>query len=214
MKLKLVLASAAALALSNCSSVSPSGFLKDYDQLQPGTNALGAKLSYINPEMDFKKYDSILFEPLVFILPEDSKVTEEDKTRLVNAMRDALQDELSKDYKLVSDPGPTTIRFRGALTELVPANRPVNVVTSVVPASRLIAEGQQLSTGMSAFSARGTGEAEMVDSVTGERLAAIADTRYARKRATTSATRWGEIEAAMGRAAADLRKGLAALRAR
>lgn len=175
---------------------------------------MGAKLSYVNPDMDFAKYDSILFEPVVFILPEDSKVTEQEKARLVEAMRDALSAELRKDYKFVSEPGPTTFRFRGALTELVPANRPVNVVTSVVPISRVISEGQQLSTGMSTFSARGTGEAELVDSVTGERLVAIADTRYARKQATTSATRWGDIESAMGRAAADLRKGLAGLRNR
>ena len=205
----------ACLALASCiSNPSPSGFLEDYDQLQPGGNEYGAKLSYTNPDTDFAKYDSIMFEPLVFILPEDSKLTEEDKQRLVQEMNEALSAELKKDYKFVKEPGPTTMLMRGALTELVPANRVGNVVTSVVPLSRVVSEGQQLTTGMSTFSARGTGELEIRDSVTNERLAAIADTRYARKKATTSATRWGEIEAAMLRSAKDLRAALAKLRNR
>ncbi|MEM1083376.1 MAG: DUF3313 domain-containing protein [Verrucomicrobiota bacterium] len=205
----------ACLSLASCiSNPSPSGFLEDYDELQPGNNPYAAKLSYTNPDTDFSKYDSIMFEPLVFILPDDSKLTEDDKKRLVKAMSDALNEELRQDYKFVSSPGPTTMLMRGALTELVPANRPGNVVTSVVPLSRVVSEGQQLTTGMSTFSARGTGELEIRDSVTNERLAAVADTRYARKKATTSATRWGEIEAAMVRSAKDLRSGLEKLRNR
>ena len=48
---------------------------------------------------------------------------------------------VSKDYKMVSEPGPSTMRFRGAVTELVPANRAGNVVTTVVPVGRIVAEG-------------------------------------------------------------------------
>ncbi|MEM9238327.1 MAG: DUF3313 domain-containing protein, partial [Verrucomicrobiota bacterium] len=156
----------ACLSLASCiSNPSPSGFLEDYDELQPGNNLYAAKLSYTNPDTDFSKHDSIMFEPLVFILPDDSKLTEDDKKRLVKAMSDALNEELRQDYKFVSSPGPTTMLMRGALTELVPANRPGNVVTSVVPLSRVVSEGQQLTTGMSTFSARGTGELEIRDSV-------------------------------------------------
>lgn len=171
-------------------------------------------MSYSNPETDFTKYDSIILEPVVFILPTDSKLTESDRNRLSYAMRQAIHSELSKDYKIVTKAGPTTMRFRGAVTELVPANRPVNVITSVVPASRVVMEAQQMTTGISSFSARGSGELEFVDSVSGERLVALADTRYARKAASTSATSWGQIEGAMQNAAADVRKGLAKLRAR
>lgn len=201
--------------LASCASrISPSGFLKDYDQLQPGSNPYGAKLSYTNPTADFSKYDSIMFEPVVFFLPEDSKLTENDKARLVQAARAALREELGQDYKLATVPGPNTMRMRGALTELVPANRAGNLVTSIVPAGRVVAEASQLTTGISTFSARGTGEFELRDSVTNERLAALSDTRYARKQAITSATKWGDIEGAMKRSAADIRKGLARLRAR
>lgn len=202
------------LCLSSCSNQSASGFLDNYDQLSPGGNAYGAKLAYTNPDTDFSKYDSIMLDPLVFILPRDTKLTEADRNRLTYAMRNAISDELSKDYKMVTTAGPTTMRFRGAVTELTPANRPVNVVTSVVPVSRVVAEAQQMTTGISMFSARGSGEMELVDSVRGERLVALADTRYARKAASTSATSWGEIEKSMQRAAADVRKGLAKLRAR
>lgn len=209
------IAPAAAIALASCASnTSQSGFLKNYNQLQPGNNDYGAKLSYTNPETDFKKYDSIQFEPIQFIMPTDSKLTEDDKARLTTSMRSIVYKELSKDYKIVTEPGPSTMTFRGAVTELVPANRAGNVVTSVVPISRVVTEGQQLTTGMSTFSARGTGELELVDSVSGERLVALSDTRYARKQATTSATKWGDIEGAMRRSAVDIRKGLEKLRNR
>ncbi|MEP4079690.1 DUF3313 domain-containing protein [Haloferula sp.] len=213
-KIAMSLAALAAIGLSACSTSSPSGFLEDYDQLQSGGNEYGAKLSYTNPETDFKKYDSIQLEPVQFIMPEDSKLTEDDRIRLATAMRDAVRAELSKDYKLVDKPGPSTMTFRGAVTELVPANRAGNVVTSIVPAGRVVAEASQLTTGVSTFSARGTGELELVDSLSRERLVALSDTRYARKKATSSATKWGDIEGAMKRAAADVRKGLAKLRAR
>ncbi|NWK56978.1 DUF3313 domain-containing protein [Verrucomicrobiaceae bacterium N1E253] len=207
-------AAAMALLLSSCGNQSPSGFLSNYNQLSPGGNAYGAKMSYTKPNMDFAKYDSVIIDPVTFILPTDSKLTEADRQRLSYAMRQAITRELSKDYKLVSTPGPTTMRFRGAVTELIPANRPANVITSVVPVSRVVAEAQQMTTGISMFSSRGSGEMEILDSVSGERLVALADTRYARKAASSSATSWGQIEEAMGNAAADVRKGLAKLRAR
>ena len=216
MKLKSInlLSACALFALGACGTQSQSGFLKNYDQLTPGGNLYGAKLAYSNPQTNFAKYDSVMFDPLVFILPADSKLNQGDKVRLTNAMRQAITSELSKDYKVVSKPGPNTMRFRGAITELTPANRPLNVVSTVVPASRVLAEAGSMTTGISMFSSRGSGELEIVDSLSGERLVALSDTRYARKQATTSATSWGQIEGAMQKAAADVRKGLANLRKR
>jgi hypothetical protein len=214
-KLLIISSCLAAIALSSCSSNSSrSRFLSNYDQLKPLSNEYGAKLAYTNPETDFKKYDSIIFDDIVFIVPTDSKLTENDKQRLANNMRSIVYAELSKDYKMVTTPGPTTMRFRGAVTELVPANRTGNLVTTVVPVGRVVAEGQQLSSGVSTFSARGTGELEILDSVTGERLVALSDTRYARKSVSSAATSWGNLESAMKSAARDLRKGLAKLRNR
>ena len=74
--------------------------------------------------------------------------------------------ELSKDYRIVREVGPTTMRLRGALTNLSPANRPMNLVTTVVPVGRTLAETQRLTAGISTFSANGSGEMELVDSVT------------------------------------------------
>lgn len=215
MKLRLILPAAAALVLASCATnTSPSGFLDNYDQLQPGNNAYGARLAYTNPEADFAKYDRLIIDPITFFLPPDSTVTEEDRTRLGQALHQILSAEMAKDYQIVTEPGPTTMRFRGALTELVPANRTGNVISSVVPIGRVASEAQYWTTGTTNFSARGTGELEIVDSDTGERLAALADTRWARMAATSSATRWGQIEGAMERSARDLRAGLAKLRER
>lgn len=205
--------SLACLALASCAvNTSPSGFLDDFDQLQPGKNALGARLAYVNPETDFSTYDKLIIDPITFFLPEDSVITEDDMLHLGTAMYDILNEELSKDYEIVTEPGPTTMRFRCALTELVPAIRTGNVVASVVPVGRVLSEAQYWTTGTTNFSARGTGEMEVVDSVSGDRLAALSDTRWARPAATTSATRWGQIEGAMQRAARDTRKGFAELR--
>lgn len=207
--------SLACLALASCAvNTSPSGFLDDYDQLQPGKNALGARLAYVNPETDFSKYDKLIIDPITFYVPTDSVITEDDKLRLGTTLHDILNEELSKDYEIVTDPGPSTMRFRCALTELVPATRTGNVVSSVVPAGRVLSEAQYWTTGTTNFSARGTGEAEVVDSESGDRLAALSDTRWARPAATTSATRWGQIEGAMRQSAKATRKGLAALRER
>jgi len=209
-----LLAGGTLLALASCGTQSQSGFLANYDQLSSGGNDYGAKMAYSNPATDFSKYDSIMFDPIAFIMPADSKLTAADRAQLSYAMNQAVTNELKKDYKLVTKAGPTTMRFRGAVTELIPASRPGNVVTSLVPASRVVMEAQQLTTGISTFSARGSGEFEILDSVSGERLVALADTRYARKQASSSASSWGQIENSMKEAAADVRKGLAKLRAR
>jgi hypothetical protein len=209
-----LLAGGALLALASCGTQSPSGFLANYDQLSPGGNDYGAKMAYTNPATDFSKYDSIMFDPIAFILPADTKLTAADRAQLSYAMNQAVTNELRKDYKIVTTAGPNTMRFRGAVTELTPANRPPNVITSVLPASRVVMEAQQLTTGISMFSARGSGEFELLDSVSGERLVALADTRYARKQASSSASSWGQIEKSMKAAAVDVRKGLAILRSR
>ena len=95
-------ATAAVVALSSCSNnASRSGFLKDYDQLKPTSNEYKAKLAYTNQNVDFKKYDSIIFDDLQFIIPTNSKLTTADKQRLAKVMRDATYNELSKDYRMV-----------------------------------------------------------------------------------------------------------------
>jgi hypothetical protein len=82
-----------------------------------------------------------------------------DAEALRAAMRSALLEAMARERVIVDKPGVGTLRVRSAITEVVRPNRALNVATSLLAAP--------LSRGAAA------GEAEIVDAVTGRRLAAL-----------------------------------------
>ncbi len=149
----LILPISAALAVLSCATnnVSPSGFLTNYSQLGPDKTRYDAAAVYLHPTVDFNKYDSIVVDPPA-VYPGASQISSEQQAKLGAYLRGAFVSKLGRDYKMVSAPGPKTMRLRVALAGVSD------------PAA---------GTGVKAFVKTTQVEAELIDSSTNMRLAAI-----------------------------------------
>jgi hypothetical protein len=164
----------AVFLLGGCAAVSmddveESGFLVDYSQLTPGGEDRAA-LTYVDPEVDFKQYDSLMFDRVsVWLSPEaenrdvDPAVFKKMSDYFLNALVKAVED----GYTVVDQPGPNVIRVRAAITDVEPSD-PVAKAISVD------------NIGIGGAEA----EMELLDSMSSERLAAAVDSRRGGKPAS------------------------------
>jgi hypothetical protein len=152
------------------------GFLGDYSQLKPGTKDQ-ALLVYFNPNADWKKYHSVLVERVQVWDSPDSKVTPENEQMLSNYYYNVLKQDLSKNFRIVEQPGPGVMTLRVALINATTATPVLRTVSVVIPQARLLNSVNNLATGSYAFVGSAQSEGEVLDSVTGERLAAAVDRR-------------------------------------
>ena len=98
-------------------AVEESGFLRDYSKLEPNPN-FPAHEVYINPKAVWVKYDSIQLDSVTLWANEDSgRLSDEEKQMLTDTLYSALHDQLGREFFLVDQAGPSTIRIRAALTE-------------------------------------------------------------------------------------------------
>lgn len=164
-------------------SVNTSGFLSDYSQLQKGKGD-EALMVYIDPDADFSQYNKIILEPVRIVASEDSKMANlkpEDSQKLADYFYAALNKELGKDYQMVSQPGPDTMRIRTALTDATGSRVALDTVSTVLPIGLAISGLKSVATGTGTGVGTASGEIEILDSATGKRLAAAVDSRAGSK---------------------------------
>jgi hypothetical protein len=149
-------------AAGGMDDVEESGFLVDYSQLTPGGEDRAA-LTYVDPDVDFKNYDALMFDRVsVWLSPEaeirdvDPAVFKKMSDYFLNALVKAVED----GYTVVDQPGPNVIRVRAAITDVEPSD-PVAKALSV----------DNIGTGGA------EAEIELLDSMSSERLAAAVDRR-------------------------------------
>jgi hypothetical protein len=178
-----------ALGLSGCVTThqtrgtETSGFLKHSDQLNKGADG-DALLVYNNPAADFGKYTSIQIDKIqVYAGPESklAKVPKEDVKRLVNYLDAALRKQLKGDYRVVTTAGPKTMRLRVAVTDAKASRVTLDTLSAIMPPGMAISALTKMATGTASAVGSTSIEAELVDSVTGERLFAAVDERAGRK---------------------------------
>jgi hypothetical protein len=218
----LLIGLALAAALSGCArtqqtrNVKATGFLGDYSQLQPG-GAFEAQYRYVNPRAQFAAYDKVMIDPVMIWQDPNAKpsrVTLEDREQLAIALEGALRKELSAEYKIVGQPGPGTMRLRAALSGVRPSRPILDTVTTVLPYGLLTSFAKRLLTGTPSFVGKTAVEAEIVDSVSGERLMAAVDERAGRKLAVVGKfKKWEDAQSAFEYWAQRLRERLAEQRA-
>jgi hypothetical protein len=211
----ILLTAAAGLAVSSCTtgSSSPSGFLTNYRQLDGGYGTADAVSAYIKPGVDLKMYDSILIDPVTTIVSSpgvDTRVA----GQLAAYLGDALRRECKGVLKLTSVPGPTTMRVRTALTDVIEAQSSGTPVKAVHPAAQATLDGDLGTAEIATFISKVSFEGEVLDSVTGERLMAKVDHRLGSKREATPKTSWWEVRRLVDRGAADLFARFESLRGR
>jgi len=163
--------------------VTTSGFLSDYAQLQKGTGH-EALMVYINESVDFSRYDKIIIDPTRLVASEDSdlaKIPQEELQSIADYFHAALVENLSKRYTVVSEPGPDTMRLRVALTDVTGSKVVLDTLSSIIPIGMAVNAIEKVATGNNTAVGSATGELELLDSVSGQRLAAAVDGRSGTK---------------------------------
>ena len=159
---------AGVLLLAACGStpnLRRSGFLDDYSKLAPVEGTPGI-WSYRSPDLDFKKFDSLLVDPAVAWFNPDSEAEDIDpaeRKRLTEEFGRTIRNTLrDKGFRLAEAPGRGVLRVRVAITDLYVRVGPLS--TEGNRAGRIRLEGAAL-------------EADLKESLSGRVLFAVMTTR-------------------------------------
>jgi hypothetical protein len=134
-----------------------SGFLKDYSALKPNPNMEGEMLTYVSTDAkkNLRSYFAIVVDPIELYVAtnaDEKQVNDDRRKALTNYFQHALTNAVSDAFPMVEKPGPLTLRLRTALVgvDVGGQNGTLNIGKVGV-------------------------EMELVDSETGERIAAAVD---------------------------------------
>lgn len=166
-------------------AATPSVFLGDTSQLREGTGA-EAKLVYINPKADFRKYTKIQLAPVVLIAENAkssafSAMSKEDQQAVVNYVDAQIREKLKGSYAFVTAAGPDVMSLRVAVTEAQGSAVVMDTVSTLMPIGLAVSTVKRVATGTHSSVGKAGVEMELKDSVTGVRLAAGVDERAGRK---------------------------------
>ena len=171
------------------------GFLGDYSDLQKGEGDQSLEV-YWNEGADFKRYDKIMIAQVKLYKVQESLldgVSDEDKQMLVDALHVALDQSLRKDYKIVDAPGSGVLEVRAAIGEADDSEAFFDFVSNLQPGMRVISGVKRLATGTDTFVGQAAVEAEIRDSQTKERFAAMVDRRVGQKTLKGVHREWGDV---------------------
>ncbi|MDF0666335.1 MAG: DUF3313 domain-containing protein [Nitrospira sp.] len=171
-------------------SMEQSGFLGDlYPLMQKGKEG-EALLVYKSPRVALiprGTYKKMLLEPVTMWGPpaEEHKTAPQKELQAVADMLYGLMYEsLSKDYEMVSVPGPNTLRIQAAITRADQSYVVLRAVSTIpAPMNYLAAASflKDLGTGKPLFVGEASIEGKIVDAQTGEVLGASADRRVGKR---------------------------------
>lgn len=186
-----------------------SGFLSDYSQLQVVPDQPSA-LSFLSSDAQelFERYEAIMVDqPEIFISP-DSKyrgAKPDELKALSDSFRATITDTLSSKFQVVEEPGPNVLFVRLAASNLHIKKKkrltdftPVGLVTNATGVKDAVraAISDDIAKRLSLIEL--TIEAELLDSETGERLAALVVQRGQAKDKTAGLkqepTSWKELD--------------------
>jgi hypothetical protein len=171
-----------------------SGFLGNksvYDLLGPGPEG-AAKLRWIKPGADLKKYNKFMVDSVIFFLADKAEYKGIDPQE----MKD-LADQFNKDlvaafkgkYPLVSEPGPDVARIRFAITNIEASKPGISAITTIVPAGLGVSLVKKGATGGWVGSGDTGAEAMILDTMTNEIVAMVVDQQSATF--TERFSKWG-----------------------
>jgi len=166
-----------------------SGFLSDYSGLEENTEiGMENSRTYLHPD-GFKKlagYKAIMIDQPEFSVASDSKVKSlkpDDMVALAEALRDVLNGRLAENYFIVDKPGPEVLWLRVATSNLYikKAKRSILSFTPVGFVVHTIKNAATSDITKKISFVEVTVEAELLDSQSGESIAAFVTKRGQRK---------------------------------
>ena len=149
-----------------------SGFLNDYSEVQYEKDASGEKvLRFVSPSLKSQGYNKVLIEPIQYYPePVASKdVTAETLDQIIAYVDEALRREVGSKVAIVNQPGDGVVRMRVALTA-VGADAEGLKPHQFIPVA-LVLSGARAAAGAHPYQATLFLEAELTDSIKGERMA-------------------------------------------
>ena len=211
-----------ALVIAGCATTEQapnaqmSGFLGDYTQFHRGK---GGQAEYVYRDMnvDFSKYQKIILEPVQLWASEGSasilnSLSKEDQQLLVDYLYVSLSDAFKRDYAIVNEPGPDVMKVRCAITEAKASSPVKEILSTVTPYGLGISYAKHFMLGTHSGVGVVSVEGELLDSLTGQRLAAVVDRRAGTKSLADKYTRWGDVQDAFSFWARRMQTNLALLR--
>jgi len=166
------------------------GFLSDYSRLEPVSDEM---LRYFNPNLPLSKYKSFILEP-VKIYASKAELTKSKKKELTSFMESQIRLALGSKYPITRSPGPGVGKIRVALTDIDKSS----AVMNILPATKIAGTGL----GGAAM------EAELIDSVTGQQIAAIMEYQKGSRLSLEGLSKYGDAKAVMKGWAQRFRKRL------
>jgi hypothetical protein len=169
----------ASCATQQSRKTSTTTFLGDYSMLTPGGKDR-ALFRYVNPQADFSAYNAIVLDPVRLYASgqhEMEKLTPKDRERILNYADAIIREQLSGDYTLVDEPGPAVMHLRVAITEAENSKVILDTVSTIIPIGLAVSGLASLATGEFGFTGSAAIEIDILDSMSGERLAAAVDRR-------------------------------------
>ncbi len=176
------LSMALALSASSCASVQkPSGFLEGYyKDMKPAPGLEGSWMSWVKPGVDFKKYDKLMLDGVVFYLSPDSvdKGIDPDIMKdLADTFNLDMVNAVKDNYPIVAEPGPDVMRIKFALTGIKQSRPVLSGATTIIPAGLAISVVRKETTGAWSGSGATGSEVMVIDSVTND-VIAVVQTQY------------------------------------
>ncbi len=153
-----------------------SAFIDAKVELSPISDKPGA-YRYLKPELDLKKYNNILIEPVEVWLHPDSEykgIQPDTLKAMADGFMQTLVDELEPEYTVVGNVGPNTLVVRLAITGLK-TKKEKRSLLGYVPVALVVSALNTNALKRVSLIDAGI-EAEILDSITGETLAVLVDT--------------------------------------
>ena len=191
--LAILLVVAGCAQTEQAGNVQTSGFIRDYSLLQEGGEG-ESLLVYKNPQADFSTYRTLYVDPVTVLLSKQSSVPQEQLHKLGGDLRSKMIWKLKEDFLVVPKLVPGALRLEMALTEAVPADVGMDIITTLVPPAGVISAATGLATGTRAFVGRATVEGKLTDGDTGTLLAAAVDRRMGGRTLDGSMDSWDDVQ--------------------
>jgi hypothetical protein len=215
--MRLVTAMIVSLCLFGCAttqqarSVKPTGFLGNYSQLKAGEGDQALR-RYVAPNVQWRRYTKIMLQPVQIYAGRSSdlsKASPQERQALANYFTAALREQLQKDYGLVTRPGPDVMTIRAAITDADESEVLLDTVTTIMPIGLALSTMKRVVGGSDSFVGDAQAEMELVDSTTGQRLAAAVDKRIGTKALRSKFGTWNHAKECFDYWAEQLRERLA-----
>ena len=157
-----------------------------------------AGLRYVNLNIAWTKYKQVLIPPVTFWGDEKTSLSQEDQQKLIDTFHAELEQKLGAKFPVVQEPGPGVMVVQVALVDAESSTPVMRSISMALPQARVIGRLRYMATGSYGWVGGATAEVKVVDSVSGEVLAAAVDRRIGGSNVKNAAQwEWGDTEHAM-----------------